>query len=256
MFDNKKTLKEIAQSLNLTKSTARLLIKRSGRTPILKCYQTQRIVINPFLIKNEISDYWLGWLASDGNIYKNSINFYSGSDLEHLKKIFVFLQKELKIYKNNSCYAIGFSSKEIAKFIIDLGITPKKSRTLKFNIPLTWDIVRGIFDGDGSISLNIPKITTGSYEFVQQLADFLNLHQISYTIGIKDKNKNNCWDIRIKSDGRFLFYYYLYKDATVFLERKKDKYRAALKKFKVKNIGSIAGILPFIQEAISSQAVD
>ena len=46
------------------------------------------------------------------------------------------------------------------------------------------------------------------------------------------------------------------KDKTIFLERKKQRYRAALKQFKVKNIGLIAGILPFITKEISSQAIE
>ena len=35
-------------------------------------------------------------------------------------------------------------------------------RTLKFNVKLNWDIVRGIFDADGSFSQNRLKITTAS----------------------------------------------------------------------------------------------
>lgn len=253
LFDSGKTLSEIAQLLNLTKSTSRMLILRNGRIPISKAKRSQRICMNVFEPNTSTSYYWLGWLASDGNVTKNSINFYSAVDLEHLKKIFIFLKQELKIYKNNSCYAVGFSNKEIAEYVYNIGITPKKSKTLKFNIQLNWDIIRGMFDGDGSISMNIPKITTASYAFVLQFSDFLTFYRIEHTIGIKDKRKNNCWDVRIKGDGRFLFYYYLYNNSDLFLERKKFKYRTALKKFRVKNIGLIAGILPYIQKEISSQ---
>jgi len=126
LFDSGKTLSEIAQLLNLTKSTSRMLILRNGRIPISKAKRSQRICMNVFEPNTSTSYYWLGWLASDGNVTKNSINFYSAVDLEHLKKIFIFLKQELKIYKNNSCYAVGFSNKEIAEYVYNIGITPKK----------------------------------------------------------------------------------------------------------------------------------
>ena len=254
LFDSGTNIKEMAKILALTKSTARLLIIRNNRIPISKAIQSQRIKDNPFIQNTDISNYWLGWLASDGNITDNSLNFYSGVDLEHLKKIFVLLGKELKIYKNKSCYAIGFSNKEIAEYVIKLGIIPKKSKILKMNMPLNWAFVRGVFDGDGSISANLPKITSASIDFIKQLAEFFDFYKIEYTIRIKDKTKPDCYDITIRGDGRWLFYYYLYYNSDIYLERKKDKYRAALEQFKVKNIGLIAGILPFLQEEISSQA--
>lgn len=251
-------VKVIAKKLKLTKSTTRLLLIRNGLKPILRANQYQKIKNNPFLINNELSNYWLGYLISDGNVAKNSntISFYTSTDLDHLKNIFKFLDTKLKISKNNTCYSIGFSNKEVKEYLISIGITPNKSKTLKLKIELNKDILRGVFDGDGSISQNIPKITCASKDFVKQIEEFLIKNNINPVIGIKDKNKNNCWDIRIKGDDRFKFFELLYKNSTIFMPRKHEKYRTALKKFKVKNIGSIAGNLSYIKEAISSQSKD
>ena len=83
-----------------------------------------------------------------------------------------------------------------------------------------------------------PKITTGSNLFKNQLTEFFNINNILFSISIKG---NEIYDIYILGDSRIDFFNNMYENSSVCLERKFVNYRAALKKFKVKNIGRIAG---------------
>jgi len=260
LFDLGYQIKQISEQLNLTKSTARLLIKRSGRIPILRAYQEQNIKTNPFVLKTEESDYWLGYFLADGWIstHKNSVGICTMFDPEHFKGYASLLENKVDIKQTKSAtgikHNIVFGNHEVKNYLMSIGVTSNKSHDLKLSIPLNSHILRGYFDGDGSISQGIPKFTCSSLDFCMQVREFLDSYHIETVLSLKDKTKPKCYDVRVKGDGRFLFYNLLYKDSTVFLARKRDKYRSALKQFKVKNIGLIAGTLPFITEEISSQA--
>lgn len=195
---------------------------------------------NPFMINNNESNYWIGFLAADGCVAKrdNQINLKI-KDVEHLKKYRDFISPFLNIYykpnkKNELLGTVVFSNRYIKNYLCFIGIVPAKSRILKLNIPLNWHIIRGVFDGDGSISNNRPKITTGSEKFKNQLIDFFNLYKITTSVCIKG---NQIYDIYIIGNSRFLFFNLMYENSTIKLDRKYNKYRAALEKFRVFKMG-------------------
>lgn len=259
LFDSGSTIKSIGESLSLTKSTARLLIKRNGKVPISKALQSQRVKFNPFNLNSEQSYYWLGYLIADGWVTKNrnSVGIDTMTDPEHLFKI-ANLIPNINFYttetKTGTRYSLAFHHRETKEYLLDIGITSTKSKHLYLKIPLNNHILRGIFDGDGCISIGCPKITLGSLTFSKQIQEYLIEHNIDSLCYIKDKKSfTPCYDLRLKGDNRLLFYELLYSNAAIFMKRKKDKYRSALKKFKVKNIGLIAGSLPLVTKVISSQ---
>jgi len=97
-----------------------------------------------------------------------------------------------KVYRSADSFRLRIGSREIYNDLIKLGLTPKKSLTIKFpnNIPESYfaHFVRGYFDGDGCIHIKRGKgkygqtilkglsiiFTSGSKEFLEGLRDSAN----------------------------------------------------------------------------------
>jgi len=112
--------------------------------------------------------YLLGLLCSDGSIDKDGYGFQICSkDLEIVKSAKTILNSNHKIVKISSFdkrsgkiyekYNIHFCSKKLTSHLRKLGLNNNKSFDCKMPpIPENyfWDFIRGLFDGDGSISSN------------------------------------------------------------------------------------------------------
>jgi hypothetical protein len=208
-------------------------------------YHDKRLIQeNPF-IDNPESWYWIGYIVTDGYLKKNSYNItlsQSGNNLGHLKKYAAFLGNNIKV-KNNPNYGrnrdvVSFSNKESYIYLNSLGIFNKKSNNIELTCPINVDLLRGIFDGDGSISTNyIIKITSGSILLLNQIMYFLNLNEINFKLNADKSNKNKinhnpCYDLMIpKKNGNIQkFYNLLYYENCVCLERKRLKFQEYFEK--------------------------
>lgn len=110
--------------------------------------------------------YAIGLLTSDGNLSPDGrhINLTS-QDKEipgHARTIFAIDNKIGRKGRGGSnikkYYVLQFGSKQFYAFLLKIGLTPAKSKTLRsVNIPTKFfgDFMRGCFDGDGSISESI-----------------------------------------------------------------------------------------------------
>lgn len=105
--------------------------------------------------------YLLGWIASDGCVTKRGFSIkIHAKDIECLNKLRDIICKELpiKVDKVRASCKLEVSSKEMSIDICGhLGIEhKKKSKCVKFpthlDEDLKWHFLRGLFDGDGSIS--------------------------------------------------------------------------------------------------------
>jgi hypothetical protein len=205
-------------------------------------------------IDTEEKAYWLGFLYADGfNSQKNRqvVLSLSAKDENHLIKFKNFMGGNSTIkysfIKNLSgimskTARLVISSVKISNDLANLGCTQKKTFTLKFpteeQVPshLVHHFIRGYFDGDGSVFLSnevhhrSKKVESiihcrimSTKEF---LVEFLKISKIGNMFCIK--SVGNVYDYQIKRNTRCKeLYEYLYNDATVFLERKKqifDKY--------------------------------
>ena len=197
-------------------------------------------------IDNEEKAYWAGFIAADGNIRKDFLKMrieLNIQDYSHLEKFKKSIQGENPIIesirpKNHSCY-IDVNCKEFCLALNNLGITPKKSLTLKIDfdfIPkeLRNHFIRGYFDGDGSINKYLRNGKNyyeweisfiSSKDFLNQILEELNKKRNFYPCGnnfrISFKAKQDIEDI----------INYLYKDATIYMDRKYEK----IKEFKALN---------------------
>lgn len=199
---------------------------------------------------NIISSYWAGFIAADGCLYKRGnrkILFIALNqrDKQHILNFLRAIKSNIipsKIKSNNS---VGFSisSDKFFDYLFKLGITPNKSLTIKkVYIPsrLISHFIRGVFDGDGSISgrdaSHIQLCIAGNKPFLEFIQGYL----------IKRCNINKVKIYPLKGKAHRLQYTgtqilkildFLYRGSkeNTRLKRKYDKYIKFKYRFKVNN---------------------
>lgn len=196
-------------------------------------------------IKNEIEAYSLGLITSDGNIDKNGTIriFLTESDkyiLEEINRRLLNGSGNLSIDKKKNgrpVARLGFCGKTICQNLAQYGVIPNKSEFLTniYILPeeLMHHYIRGLFDGDGVTSKNRESIRIGfcakRKEFVESYQSFLC--QKLFMRKNKIFNTGGCFQCSwgAKTDIE-KFYNYIYKDATIFLGRKRNKIYTYLNK--------------------------
>jgi len=186
-------------------------------------------------IDTEEKAYWLGFMYADGNLSSttNTISLeLSLKDEIHLIKFNTFLNKSKNTRKDNFRCRCVFKDLKIYNDLIKLGCVPKKSLILKFpkdtQVPkdLIHHFIRGYVDGDGSIYItnnNINVSVLGTKEFLSTLIKVFDLPKRNFYKNNKENN-SNCYFFQYSGKNAILFIDKIYKDATIYLERKYDKY--------------------------------
>ena len=223
-------------------------------------------------IDTEEKAYILGFLSADGYITSKNytISFkISDKDSEILYKFKKALktEAEVKYFSNgrgsfvpkdretkNACLAI--KNKKMWEDLVNLGITPRKTEELTFPkeaIPehLLHHYIRGFFDGDGSVyEMNIskPKWKDEGRRIYKSIGisiigkrDFLE--DIGNIIGVRKTNGDPpIYKTKMMHQLQYSgftrckqVYDFLYKDATIYLERKKNKFDEIFSKKPSKN---------------------
>jgi len=202
---------------------------------------------------NTISAYWLGFIAADGCLYLRDgkkKSFYIAlnySDAQHLKNFKKIIETNAKIgyVKSNNSVHIGFYSVDkLFDSLVKLGIKPnKRLRIENVLVPnnLMSHFIRGVFDGDGSLSGK--KITHVQF----QIAGFKPLLKQIQNILIKECNvrRVKIYPLTYKKTGRafrlqytgaqiFRILDFLYKGSinSTRLKRKYKKYNMFKIKFR------------------------
>lgn len=213
------------------------------------------------IINNEHKAYWLGFMYADGNVSsRDNRIILSSTDKDLLTQFnncansnYPILIEHHNVY-NCKIYKISISSSQLKKDLIKSGCVPKKSLILKFpnkNIVsnnLINHFIRGYFDGDGSVSLyynnniNVNRIMSsfsGTPDFIEKLSNILiKLKVVKGNSITKNKNINI---LQFSTHDSISLYNFLYKNATVFLRRKRDKFEKEFKNrgiFNDYNMGS------------------
>lgn len=221
-----KSPKQISIELNTFNTSIRRVLLRNNIIPITSAQRWSNRE-NVFDNNSEESYYWLGFLIADGCVHdKTAVSLSSAEkDYLHLEKYAIFVKAPIKRVYNKVFNLfetrVIFRDKLINKYLVSLGVTPRKSLTIKLNIPLNEHILRGIFDGDGYArkTNGDMEIATGSLELMYQIGDYLSSNNIHYTTH-KGAGKVNIIGIYSSKSCKKL-YELFYTNATVFLERKK-----------------------------------
>jgi hypothetical protein len=191
-------------------------------------------------INSKAKAYFLGFIAADGCIQKQSTSNTYGLTISIHKKDRYILEKFKKELKSDSrIYELkrdqlrySIYNKQITSDLINLGIIPRKSLILKniiVNIPKRYrhSFILGYFDGDGSVTLpepNNPNITTlsisirGTQELLQGLADELEL--TNYKIAKYDAT----YRLDFSKKSEVLKFFNLYSKNKIYLRRKYNKF--------------------------------
>lgn len=191
--------------------------------------------------------YILGYIAADGCISDKNLIF-GCKDREILEKINKELNSNIKIRQKGKYCILSFTSKKMLNDLNGLGITSRKTFTLKpLNIPKKFhsDFIRGFFDGDGCFAyhrtLNTYKsmITNASEEILKWIHKSLPTKK-----GTVYKRKNtNCYELRYRFEDTLILGEFLYKylnNETIFLKR---KYNIFNKIRQHKNKSAVEGVL-------------
>ena len=197
-------------------------------------------------IDNEEKAYWLGFMYADGYISStnNSVELsLKGEDFDHLEKFRKFLNYDTVIKKSKSkCGKKEFSrcrltmtNKHFHNSLINKGCVPNKSLILTFpnlsifsSTDLIKHFIRGYVDGDGSVVIASTGYSrfeiVGTKEFLAGIKEqFPGVFSKSY---YKDKRKlcSNTYFLSISGKKAAKFGNALYKDATIYLQRKYNKF--------------------------------
>ena len=224
------TIKAVAEKFSLHPKTIAKILKENKVKIKGRGFAAQKVTNNPFKGKEQRDiDYWIGFIAGDGCLAKNKYAISIGSnDLEIIENFKDFIGEGLGITSvvrgEIIHYTAKFSHKESHDFLISKGLTPAKSLTLKFTNPINWDVLRGLFDADGSFSQQRFKITTGSMNMVIQLSEFCKKHNIEFSINRKSP-KSTTYDFYFKGGKLMLDKVYdnMYINSKYLLTRKKEQ---------------------------------
>lgn len=197
-----------------------------------------------FLNENANSFYLLGLYLTDGNLYKGKKTTYEAtlkiidySLLDSIRNL-VAINKPIHKVKNSNCFKFLINNKLITNWLFKYGCIPNKTKIVKFpNIPEQYysHLIRGMIDGDGSIALyNYARIRfdSASYDLINGVSLILNKWGIDNEIfetpwitsiinGQVVKSTTQMYRIAISGLKAYKLLKILYKDANLFLDRKK-----------------------------------
>lgn len=246
---------DLSKEFNCVYSTILNIVKRNGEksksnTEAHTIYHCNNNYFS--VIDSEDKAYFLGLLYSDGCIHDTQPRFLISlqEDDKYILELFkekieytgyLYLRPS-EIHKNQ--YSLEITSNKLKEDLINLGCVSKKSLILQFpdevqvSKELLHHFIRGVFDGDGSVGITDRLIKGKEYkeQFIQFVGsnDFIDglSKQLSFlnTFNVSSINNGNNKQITIKSKLDFIkMYEFLYKDATIYLHRKYNKFQEILK---------------------------
>lgn len=253
-------VRSLKEARGLAMDKGKLIFERIDRLGEKENVVLQKTNVNEeFFYKwNPEMAYVLGVIYTDGNIGKMSIRGSQGKRVQ-LGRLAVtqkepeLLQKILKImgadvnlyYKTRRIYG-GVVSGEVYYFYINndvicdsliaLGVTPKKSLTIKFPvIPQEYvrHFIRGCWDGDGSVFIEKrsgelkASFGCGSKEFIESMVNELEKVGLAKRNIYQDKRSKNFHYFKITGGECGILYKYFYKDVPeeIYLNRKHELFK-------------------------------
>ena len=202
-------------------------------------------------IDTEDKAYFLGFIVADGSVNSKSNVIQitqKEPDILYEFKRYIKYEGDLIKSKTRDVFDIKISSSKMKSDLLKLGISPNK--TMSVNYPLIPEnlqnhFMRGVFDGDGCISIHHDKrdnsnrgqvnICSGSFDFIKEYAD----NMVKYC-GVKKNNIRQPKGTYYVIDWGGLsdvesVYEFLYKESNIFLKRKKETYDKVMSINKTKN---------------------
>lgn len=213
-------------------------------------------------INTQNKAYILGFICADGSIHTKKGNLSLGIELQKRDKdVLSFIKKEINYngpfyrsyHKNKEYCKLKIYGKEFVSHIINHGLDNQKTYNLEMpkSIPknLIRHFIRGLFDGDGCLSITKRPMPNGhlkdrwklSIMCTQKMGNFIIRYSkqelgINFfcTHSITQKHTIMSYIYLEKYDDINLFLQHIYKNHNFCLKRKYDLY-LKLKKIKKRN---------------------
>lgn len=192
-----------------------------------------------FDVLNDTSAYWLGFLYADGHVRSDNRTlaiYLSAIDKTHLEKFNFFLKSEYQVkqtighsgQKTYTKACLHVTDRHFSNRLLSLGITTGRTnfqQTISQLAPnLFSHFIRGLFDGDGCARRFRPElIFCGQYDpmfWIRHVLAENTETTLDKTIARHKTGLYYLWyggrhQVKRISD-------WIYKDATIWLERKKN----------------------------------
>lgn len=235
----------IAKQFGVTHGKIQSILRRY-KVPIRQGNQNKKYSCdnNYFsIIDSHEKAYWLGFITADGSVSKrdNEISIgLSYRDINHVEKFKIAIQSNNKIYVYNStvnekahkCCKFCFHSSQMKQDLSTHNIIPNKSKTLEISkqVPAVFvnSYLLGIIDGDGSFFTD--NEGQAHFSLIGSKPEIEAIQEIL----IKNCNVNSC-KIQQETRSKQMWYLnyggnatisrivnYLYRDSTIYLQRKYD----------------------------------
>lgn len=199
-------------------------------------------------IDTEEKAYWLGFLYADGSVNTTdktckkpnrlTINISSKDriilerfikSINGNQEIKDYIPSE-KTYSDHQMSVVQINSWEFCSHLINHGCIPNKVFSLKMpqlSNDMLPHFIRGLFDGDGCFESGKHFMITKTDSFLNEVNNIialaLNINH-GYIHYYKNKDPRVC-DLKFfKQDSVKKIYHWIYDNATIFLERKKEKF--------------------------------
>lgn len=194
-------------------------------------------------IDTEDKAYWLGFIFADGSISKTdskvstenrltiSISVKDKALLQKFAECISMPQDKIRHYTPKNSYScsemvsIYCNSIKMVTDLKNLNCTPRK--TFHSQMPpipehLIRHFIRGYFDGDGTISGNTFEFTSDG-NILHEIQIIL-MNSLGYR-KTKIRERKNAFNLRYGGHNQLQkMFHYLYDDATIYLQRKYDKF--------------------------------
>lgn len=196
-------------------------------------------------IDSQEKAYWLGFFAADGYNHKNKgcIEFrLHKQDVEILEKFKSCIEANnvIRLYKKTYCN-LTLCSKYLCEKLAEYGLGQAKTYTLQLPIleeSLMRHFIRGYFDGDGCFSVikrnDRKNPNSKTYQFnitgMEGPLSIIQQHLVDNVGVVKNslKKRKSTIAVTIHYSGKNVckkILDYLYNNATVYLQRKYNKYK-------------------------------
>lgn len=240
---------ELAKEYNIDHTVISRFLRKAGyiaksQSELRRIYQINETFFDK--IDTEEKAYFLGFLYSDGynNTDTNSVKLsLNEDDVDILIRLnnLVHENKPLwysKIKDNNrNAWILSMNNKHISKRLVELGCPKAKTFKIKFpteeQVPtnLISHFIRGMVDGDGWIGKKTGARLISTLDVCETLSNILKetLNINSYIKVANPGSPNNVYELSLTNKMARTFLKWLYKDSTIYLERKYQRYLVQLR---------------------------
>lgn len=227
LYNGGMSLSDISGQVELSESVVYKSLLRKGVAirPFRKNFFNEHTFDD---LNNELVLYWLGFAYADASLGHHELRFeLAVKDLEHLKKFSEFMNGSVEVKYNHRACSAGFFSHHMGIRLQGLGLVARRSHfdKLKNEIPIGLEhhFIRGYIDGDGCISNRESVIILGQADILNWIKEMFIKHA---QVGEKVVPRQRQGILEISWGGRHQFIRivdYIYRGATVYLERKKER---------------------------------